>query len=154
MSDVGRIVVGIGNPDRGDDGVGPLVVEKLRVRLPDDVAAFVHSGEATALLGTISEAGAAYLVDASHSSAPAGTIQRIDVNTEALPDLEFGLSTHGFGLAGAVELGRVLGQLPPRCVVFAIEAGTFDAGSEISPDVVTAADAVVEAICEEVMQNA
>ncbi|MCP4384460.1 MAG: hydrogenase maturation protease, partial [Hyphomicrobiales bacterium] len=48
-----RIVIGIGNPDRGDDGVGPLIVEKLRTRLPDEVETIVHSGEATSLLGRI-----------------------------------------------------------------------------------------------------
>ncbi|MCP4381955.1 MAG: hydrogenase maturation protease, partial [Hyphomicrobiales bacterium] len=147
-------VIGIGNPDRGDDGVGPLIVEKLRTRLPDEVETIVHSGEATSLLGRIDDACVAILIDACSSSALAGTVRRIDANGEALPDLEFGLSTHGFGLASAIELGRVLGQLPPRCIVFAVEAGGFDAGSGMSANVMAAIDAVVEAICDEVMQDA
>ena len=149
-----RIVIGIGNPDRGDDGIGPLIVEKLRGRLPDDVKTVVHSGEATSLLGHIDGASVAILIDASSSAAPAGTVRRIDANSEGLPDLEFGLSSHGFGLASAIELGRVLGQLPPRCIVFAVEARGVDAGAGMSEEVTSATDAVVEAIRDEVVQDA
>jgi hydrogenase maturation protease len=31
------VVIGVGNPDRGDDGVGRAVVRRLRERVPDDV---------------------------------------------------------------------------------------------------------------------
>ncbi|WP_421723491.1 hydrogenase maturation protease [Bauldia sp.] len=149
-----RIVIGIGNPDRGDDGVGPLVVDKLRDLLPPGVDAIVHSGEATSLLAKIEGASAAFLVDASWSGARVGTIRRIDVNRDDLPDLEMKMSTHGFGLAGAVELGRVLDQLPLVCVVYVIEAQNMDTGAPLSPQVVGAAEAVAGMIRDEVMQDA
>jgi hydrogenase maturation protease len=94
-----------------------------------------HSGEATALLAEIDGAAAVFAVDACASGAPPGAVHRFDANAAPLPDLSFGLSTHGFGLAAAIELVRALGRLPPRCVVYAIEGASFEAGAPLSPAV-------------------
>ena len=48
-----RLVVGIGNPDRGDDAVGRLVARALRGRVPADVRVVEQDGEATALLAEL-----------------------------------------------------------------------------------------------------
>lgn len=150
----GRIVVGIGNSDRGDDGVGRLVARRLAGSLPADVEVTEHDGEAASLLDRIEGADAAYLIDACVSGAPSGTVRRIDVRTEELPGIQFGLSTHGFGLAEAMALGDALGQLPERCVIFAIEAGTVETGATLSPAVMDAVEMVATAVQEEVMQDA
>jgi hydrogenase maturation protease len=136
-----RMVLGVGNPGRGDDAAGRAVVRRLEGLLPAGVEVIERDGEATALLAEINGAAAAFIVDACASGAPPGTIRRFDASTAPLPDLAFALSTHGFGLAAAIELARALGQLPPRCVVYAIEGDTFEAGAPLSPAV---AKAVVE----------
>ena len=42
----GRVVViGVGNPLRGDDGAGPAVIEALRGRVPDGTLLTVSDGE-------------------------------------------------------------------------------------------------------------
>ena len=116
-----QIVLGIGNVERGDDAAGRTVVRLLQGRLPDDVEIAELEGEAMELLARFEGVDAAFLVDACWSGAPAGTIRRLDVNVTPLQQGIFSLSTHGFGLAEAMELARVLTQLPPYCVVYAIE---------------------------------
>ncbi len=130
-----RIVLGIGNPDRGDDAAGPAVARLLMGTLPADIEIAEHGGEAAALLGRLDGVAEAYFVDACASGTAAGTVQRFDAATAPLPQGLFGLSSHSFGLAEAVELGRTLGQLPPRCVVYAIEGGAFEPGEPLSPPV-------------------
>lgn len=142
-------VVGIGNPDRGDDAVGRAVVRRLLGRLPDGVEIVEADGEATALLARLDGAQAVYLVDACASGAAAGAIRRFDVATRPLPQGAFGLSTHGFGLAEAIELARVLEQLPPRCVVYAVEGGSFETGAPLSAPVAAAVPEVADRICAE-----
>lgn len=149
-----RIVIGIGNPDRGDDGVGRLVARSLDGRLPADVEIVEADGEATALLAHMDGAEAAYLVDACASGAEPGTVRRFDAAAAPLPQAAFGLSTHGFGLAEAIELARVLGQLPPRCVVYAIEGDGFETGAPLSGAVAQAMPRVVERLCGEIEQPA
>jgi hydrogenase maturation protease len=51
--------------------------------------------------------------------------------------------THAFGLATAVELARVLGQLPKRLTVVGIEAASFAQGTTLSPEVAASVDDAV-----------
>jgi hydrogenase maturation protease len=135
------IVVGIGNPDRGDDAAGSAVVQRLRGAFGRDIELAEENGETAALLARIERADAAYLVDACASGAPAGTIRRFDAAAAPLPHHTFALSTHGLGLAEAIELARALGQLPSCCIVYAIEGASFEAGVPLTPAV---ADAVAD----------
>ncbi|WP_368744586.1 hydrogenase maturation protease [Desertibaculum subflavum] len=138
MPTVRRIIIGLGNPDRGDDAVGRVVAQQLRGTLPADIEVAEERGDATALMARFADANAVFLIDASASGAPAGTIRRFDVTLAALPQGLFGLSTHGFGLAAAIELARALGQLPPQCVVYAVEGASFETGAPLSPAVAAA----------------
>jgi hydrogenase maturation protease len=146
---VERLVLGLGNLDRGDDGVGRIVVRSLRPRAPADVRLLEQSGEASALLAELQEADCAWLIDAAQSGAPPGTIHRIDcaATDVALPSGT--VSSHGFGLAEAIALARTLDLLPSRCVVYAVEAADFTLGAEPSPHVAAAVDEVARRILEE-----
>lgn len=141
------MVIGIGNSDRGDDAAGRLVARALRGRLPPEVAVVEHDGEATALLACLEEAAVAYLIDACASTGRPGAVRRFDAAAAPLPQDASSLSTHGLGLGEALELARALGQLPARCVVYAIEAESFEAGEPLSPPVAAAIGEAVERIC-------
>lgn len=135
-------VIGIGNGYRRDDAAGRIVAQRLKERMPPDVEVLEESGEGTALLEAWRKAEDVFLIDAVQSGAPAGTVHRIDVQTRPLPAALFRHSTHAFGMAEAVELARVLHQLPFRLIVYGIEGRWFDAGLGLSPEV---EKAVVEA---------
>jgi len=143
------VVIGIGNPDRGDDAFGRVVAIHLRGRLPECVRLIEQDGEATTLLERLGEADAAILIDAAVSGGEPGQIRRFDAAREPLPAAKFGLSTHGFGLAEAVELARILGKLPGRGVVYAVEARSFELGAPLSPELVRAVDEVVARVIAE-----
>lgn len=153
MSGTRRIVLGIGNPDRGDDAAGREAARRLRGCLPGDVEILEHDGEATALLHLFEDADQAYIIDACRSGAAAGTVRRFDAASEPLPEIELAVSTHGFGLAAAIELARNLGQLPPRCLVYAIEGVAFEVGAGLSAPVAAAVDDVVQQLEAELMDT-
>jgi hydrogenase maturation protease len=144
------IVIGVGNPDRGDDLAGRAVAQRLYGTVPDIVTVAESDGEATALIDCFDGVGSAYLVDACLSGVAAGTVRRFDVVDGPLPQHLFGVSTHGFGLAQAIELARALGQLPRRCVVYAIEGGSFEAGAPITPSVAGAVSDVAQRLRAEI----
>lgn len=144
-----RLVIGVGNADRGDDAIGRIVAQRLAGRVPPDVRVLEHDGEATSLLEYLGEADTVYLIDAAVSGAAPGTIRRFDCVGKPLPRGALQMSTHGIGPSEAIELARALGRLPTRCVVFAIEAGRVGGGSELSPTLDAAAEAVVARIAEE-----
>ena len=148
------VVLGIGNIERGDDGAGRAVARLLRHMLSAPVEIVEQDGEATSLLARLDGASTAYLIDACVSNAPPGTIHRIDANHAPLPQASSDLSTHGFGLAAAIELGRTLGQLPPRTIVYAIEAESFTAGAPLSEPVAAAIVIVADRIRSEIEDSA
>ena len=147
----GGLVIGIGNADRGDDAAGLEVVRRLRGTLPEDMDLAEHGGEASALLAQLEDAERAFLVDACTSGAPAGTIRRLDAGVEPIPQEAFGVSTHGFGLAEAIELARTLGELPPQCIIYAIEGASFATGAPLSPEVADAVIKVADRLCAEII---
>jgi len=137
------IVLCIGNPQRGDDAAGRAVARALRALLVD-VEIIEEEGEATRVLARLEVADVAYIVDACVFGAKPGDIRRFDASTGPLPRAAFGASTHGIGLAEALELARALGVLPSRCVIYAIEGGTFDIGAPMSPAVAAAVAVVAD----------
>ncbi|WP_292528065.1 hydrogenase maturation protease [Methylocystis sp.] len=145
-----RVVLCIGNLQRGDDAAGRAVARALRVSL-GDVEIIEEEGEATTVLARLEGADAAFIVDACVSGATPGDIHRFDIVAGPLPQTAFSASTHGFGLADSLELARALGALPSRCVVYAIEGGTFDIGAPMSPAVAAAVDTVADRLRTEIL---
>ena len=143
------VVVGLGNEHRADDGAGILVARQLRPRLESRVRVVEGPADATALLDLWDARTLAIVIDAVRSGAPVGSVRRIEVGAGPLAALAGSTSTHGFSLGEAVELGRALGQFPERLIVYGIEAGRFDAGDAVSPEVRTAVGLVVERIASE-----
>lgn len=152
MADAARrpIVIGIGNPDRGDDAAGRLVAQRLSDLLSPIIAVVELDGEVTSLLSHLEGASAAWLIDACQSGASAGTIRRFDAGTTALPKDLRDFSTHVLGLAEAVELARALGRLPRHCTIYAIEGACFEHGAPIQPAVADAVEIAAKRIADEI----
>jgi hydrogenase maturation protease len=144
-----RLVLGIGNPDRGDDAAGRRVAQLLRQQQVVGVEICELDGEPSTLLNRLERASAAWIVDACRSSVPAGTMQRFDVGEAPLPRAHFGPSTHSMGLAEAIELARALGRLPRRCIVYALEGTAFELDASLSAPVAEAIPIVAARILAE-----
>ena len=144
------VVIGIGNYYRSDDAAGILVARAIREQLASSATVIEETGEGAALQERWKGADTVFLVDAVHSGAPPGTIHRFDAVAQEIPRSMFHYSTHAFGLAEAVELCRVLKQLPRRMIIYGIEGKNFCAGLELSAGVPQANIAVAARIVEEI----
>lgn len=145
-------VIGIGNPDRGDDGAGAAVLARLRGRVGADVDLIAHGGEATALLELLQGVRRAYLIDASEAGQAPGTVRRIDALACSLPHAGRQGSTHGLGVAQGIELGRAFALLPEQCVVYCIEGASYDLGAPLSSAVGAAVGAVAARLLAEIAE--
>jgi len=145
------VVIGVGNADRGDDGVGPAVLARLAGRVPGGVRLMRLAGADPAeIMEAWSGSAGAILVDAMVSGVAPGTITRFDAVAGPLPAGVRLASTHVLGTETAVEMARALGRLPGRLVVYGVEGESFTAGSGLSPVVAAALPAAAERILEEV----
>jgi hydrogenase maturation protease len=150
MEDAELILIGVGNPFRGDDGLGRVLVRCLREEIPPAVRVVEETGEGTALLEAWRGAHGVILVDAMQSGEPAGTIRRFDARAEKLPACFFHSSTHSFGLAEAIELARTMGEMPGHFIVYGIEGQDYSAGRGLSPEVAEVLPEAADLILREV----
>ena len=135
----------VGSPFRQDDGVGPVIAEALRARLPvDAVSIETHWGEGSRLMASWSGRQRVYIVDAARSGAAPGTIHRIDAQRQSVPANFLYYSTHRFGVAEAVETARALGLLPVQLRLYCIEGEGFGPGEGLSAPVESAARDMLE----------
>jgi len=121
VTDGPAAVIAVGNPLRADDGAGVEVVRRLAGRVPAGVRLIEVGGEPAGLLDAWDGLGTVVVVDAVRTGGEPGTVHRLDASTEPLPARMGSASTHGLGLAEALELGRALDRLPARVVVVGIE---------------------------------
>ena len=131
------LVIGIGNPDRGDDAVGVRIArlvaaERLDIRV-------LELDDPTEAFDAWDPADTVVIADAISSGGNPGDIHVVDAVARTLPAGSWaGGGTHAMGIAAVVEIARALGRLPQRLVVVGVEAGQFDHGFPMS-DAVAAA---------------
>lgn len=150
------LVLGLGNPILGDDGVGWLAAERLREVLAEradtseiEVACCDEGG--VGLMERLTGYDSAVLVDAMTGGAVSpGQVRRFDLS-ETTDTLLLKASAHGVSLPTALALGRASGvRLPSSIVLIGIEAEHVDTfGGNLSFEVAAALPAATQAVLTE-----
>lgn len=144
------VVIGVGNPLRGDDRAGIEVARRVSAAAGPGVTVLELDGEPSGLIDAWEGVDRAVVIDASAPGSKPGTVRRLDAIADPLPSDLRAASTHALGVAEAVELARALDRLPARLVVYGIEGERFDAGAPLTP----AVGAAVEAVARQVLDDA
>jgi len=143
------LVIGYGNPLRGDDGVGPLIAEELAKRLRDPeakvqiVACHQLNPE---LAEPIAETRAVIFIDASVELKP-GEVCVSAVTPDRFSPGAFAHSMKPSALLATAS--ELFGQAPPAKAV-GIGASSFDAGAHLTPQVQKAVSIAVAAVEKEI----
>lgn len=157
------LVIGLGNPILGDDGVGWRVAEAVAQSIGHQSASpDGRPGEPAIEVDCLAIGGLslmermigyprAILVDAINShDHPSGTVSVFPI--EALPNRAAGhlFSSHDTTLQNALALGRTMGaDLPSEILIVAVEAeNVYDFGEELSPTVSAAVPKATQAVLE------
>jgi hydrogenase maturation protease len=136
------VIVGVGNRDRGDDAVGPIICDRVAERRGGPRTVVLESSVLE--LSTYWEAtDSVVIVDAAGPGASPGRIVEYDGLTDRF-SVPPSLSTHSIDVSGGVEMARALDQLPSSLIIVAVEAESFEYGAPLSPSVQRSADALVE----------
>jgi hydrogenase maturation protease len=144
------VVIGVGNPHRGDDSLGLVIARMLKERVPDSVAVHENYGEPCMMMEAMEDTKLVIFIDAVLSGAEPGRIIRFDASTEKLPAESFKYSSHAFSIPQALELARAMEHLPPKAVVFGVEGKDFGTGDGLSPEVNAALAQVVDMVLKEI----
>lgn len=143
------LLIGVGNDFASDDAAGRLVARKLRHSSNFEIAE-TH-GAAADLVTLMEGRDHVIIVDACTSGAAPGTLHRIDGMGDNLPGWLRSVSSHGIGVAEGIQLAHVLGDLPERIDIWAIEGVNYDNGEDLTPEVAETVERLVGELGEAVV---
>ena len=142
-------IIGIGNLYRGDDAAGVLAARRLKDLVGRRADVIEAEAAGLDVLDLMQGAGAVILIDAARSGRAPGTVHRFDASAGPLSRSLFPHSTHVLSVVDAIEMGRTLGMLPPRLIVYGLEIEDTTAGRALTRAVARAVDELVERVLRE-----
>ena len=142
------VVIGVGNPLLGDDGLGLAALEQLRERwaLPSAVDLVDGGTWGLSLLPAIEDAARLLLLDAIDVGAAAGTA--VEISREQLPRyLASKLSPHQIDLSDVFAVAELRGTMPRTAMALGVQPARVELRDGLT-DVVGAqlADLVLRAV--------
>ncbi len=152
------LVVGLGNPLLGDDGVGWRIAEQVRAALRDtDEAVDVDclSVGGLRLMERLTGYERVILIDAiTTGQAIIGSLSQFGLSDLSDRAVGHSGSAHDATLQTALRLGRALGvELPETIIVIGVEAEiTFDFTEALSPAIAAAVPRAVQIVLDLVCQ--
>ena len=143
------LVLGLGNPILGDDGIGIRVVQELRKRV-NGVEFKECSIAGVGVLDEIDGYDRVVIIDAIKTgTGDPGTIYKLKLENF---DKTCPMGSHGCGLATVIELGRRIGYKVPKVIdIYAIEVkNNEEFGEDLTPELAKQMDNIVETIAKEI----
>lgn len=142
------LIIGIGNTFRRDDGAGVYVLEALRQRVTgqSDIQFAQASGEGSRLMEIWRGSDNVILLDAVMRQGSPGKIYHLRACDQSIPSDFFKYSSHAFSVAEAIELSRVLDQMPDEIEIFGVEGEDFGYGDTLTDVVTLACNRLIETL--------
>ena len=138
------LIVGYGNPLRGDDGLAWWVIEELsREGLPDDVEVIVQHQLTPELALSVSRAARVLFIDASRGGRP-GEITSESVKAQPLKST----FSHEFSPATILSLAEKLYGKRPEASLISVCGENFDHSETLSPKIKASLPRLMELIRE------
>ncbi len=129
------LVIGIGNAFRGDDSAGLSVLRALAGSEPGGSALAECHGDVAELMWLWKGRKKVILVEAMRTGALPGTISRVVLPDELVPNGLSEASLTGLRAWEAIDSVQRVGEIPETLVVFGIEGRRFTFGSDVSEEV-------------------
>jgi hydrogenase maturation protease len=143
------LVLGLGNPLMGDDGVGIAALQRLQDRweLPPEVDLVDGGTWGMNLLPLIESAGRLILLDAIESGQAPGTLTVL--RRDQLPRyFSLKLSPHQIDLREVLAVAELRGTLPDHLVALGIQPARIEMDAGLSAPVAAALDQLVHRVVD------
>jgi hydrogenase maturation protease len=154
-----RLILGVGSPLRGDDGVGIQVVEMLKEQdLPEDVLLLDAGTPGFGIVDLLQDwaqagGGQVTIIDAVSMGEMPGDWRRFTPEEVRLIASGEQLSLHQIDLAGSLALADAVGVLPEKLVIYGMEPACTDWKLGLSPEVSAGVPELVKYILSELKEN-
>jgi len=149
------LIAALGNPLRGDDGVGPAIIQTLKSAylLPDNVTYYELNGSALLSVLIDSRFDKVIIVDAANIKGTPGEWIRFALNDVEFTsmDLDYCISLHQLNLPEIIAIMETLGVKIPEMIIYGIQPLDVDYSDELSEAVKDAIQPLSRTIRDEVL---
>lgn len=140
------LILGVGNPFRRDDGIGPAVIRRLQSENSLQQVDLLDGGiDGFALLDQIKLYEKVLIVDAVDMGLKPGEIRIFSPAEAKMTIRTDALSTHGFGLAETLAFMETL-EISTDVRILGIQAKDIGFGEDMTPEIHSQLDAIIETI--------
>ena len=147
-------IVGIGNTLRGDDGIGPDIIQRLKKQtLPVPHTLADVGSDAFSLLEYLIGKEPLLIIDCARMGAEPGTVRKFKLNESTLQTMDEAVSLHGMSFAEMYRMAQSLGSVS-ECTLIAVEPQQIDFGKTLSPVVEKQIPLILNMIVEEAQNYA
>ena len=144
------LILGLGNPLLGDEGIGVRAVEELQgLELPDGVTVVEGGTAGLGLIGLMKGYQKVIIVDAADMGYPPGCVVRFTPLEAQLKTVEAPLSLHQIGLGEVLTLAEALEVAPAEQIIIGIQPSQVEMGAGLSPEVERAVPKIIRIILDE-----
>ena len=147
-------VIGIGNILRGDDGIGPVVIQKLEEqKSSDSFKLFDVGSDAFMILDQLLKPGPVLVIDCAKMGKEPGSIVRFSIKDEGKVPAKVGVSLHGFNLAEIWQVAQSLG-CPDDLIIIGVEPKGISFNSGLSEEVENIIPTIIGIVLKEAKKYA
>ena len=144
------LIVWLGNPLRGDDGVGAQVAEELKgLELPHGVTVVEGGTAGLDLIALMEGYQRVIVVDAADMGQPPGRVVRFTPTEVRFKRADALLSPHEIGLAEVLALAEALEMTPAELVIIGVQPNCIEGGAGLSPEVEGAIPQAIRLVLDE-----
>ena len=148
MAEPRKLILGVGNSFRRDDGIGPAVIQALQNASKLQSVDLLDGGtDGFSLLECIKEYDETLVVDAVDMGLAAGEIRMFSPAEAKLTIQADALSTHGFGMAEVIALMETLG-IETELHILGVQVKDISFGEEMSLEVSEKIPEIIERVEE------
>ena len=142
-------IIGIGNTLRGDDGIGPYIINELKnAKLPEAVQLLDIGSDAFSVIDHLISEYPVLVIDCAQMDKRPGEIVIFEVQEKNLSILEKAISLHGFGFADVYKMAKILND-NIQCTIIGVQPKLLRFNSDLSEEVKKSIPSIIKLVIEE-----
>ena len=147
-------IISLGNILRGDDGIGPAILQELRdSNLGMDFELLDAGADAFFVLEYLIQKEPLLIIDCAQMGKEAGDFVIFPVEKSNFETLSSAISIHGFSFAEIYKMALSLGDVAP-CTIIGIEPKSINFNEGLSDEVRRSIPLIINFIIGEAKKNA
>jgi hydrogenase maturation protease len=147
-------VIGLGNELRGDDGIGPRIIEELsKTPFIESIKVIDAGADAFIVLECLQQESPVIIIDCAEMGKEAGAVVCFRADESRLKQMDQLISLHGFGLAEIYQMAKAIGPVP-TCTIIGVQPKSIEFNTGLSAEVESSINQIKNLVIKEIKKNA